>query len=346
MVALNENWQEFQKIAELEKEMSEGLHLDSGGAGSLLLRANAWACRGEPGSLGWEETDARVKEYCSMSESQRKEIEAKIDEFHRPDFVDFMRDQTKAFQEWWQEVCPYHSEKEAYNRWMTERAPDYREEWKKANPGKDISEGIEKLDALYPDLNKNQMAQAYIDVCRAAEKLRKSLKKVFEIMRAVNESESDVNGFKERIEEVISDYKQFKSFLGKYFNIVNNKLVPKEISQPDSDDIITETIALHSAVTAANLVYREHKLHPNRYKDSKVVQALLATIIGTGQTNRNAATGQIEQSSIGLIREFAELSFKFIKTMDKSPMNESEDFNKAKEYIEFVLTSHSWSKNQ
>jgi len=62
-----------------------------------------------------------------------------LDEFASVDFKMFMADQSKAMQSYFNgDSCSGLSDMEKFKKWNKEKAASYREEWKKANPGKDI----------------------------------------------------------------------------------------------------------------------------------------------------------------------------------------------------------------
>ncbi|MDR2555926.1 MAG: hypothetical protein LBC64_10935 [Fibromonadaceae bacterium] len=183
----------------------------------------------------------------------------------------------------------------------------------------------------------SEKTQAFIDVCKAAEKLGRSLKKMAIALKAIKDSEADVENFKVSVQDVSDDYDEFEKMLLAYNNTPSDKL--------NADDIITNVEVLHGALIRAHAIYRDHKLHPNRYQGNNEVQALLDKIIGNEQMTRNSATGRIEPVYEGLIRKFFVSAAKFLETVNKSPVNQSKQYIKAKDYvINDVLIEHGWNK--
>jgi len=223
----------------------------------------------------------------------------------------------------------------------------------KAKGGKYVAEqgAIKKLELEYPNYKPDEKyepdsqagieplsekTKAFKNVCVAAEKFGLSLEKMLDALKAIKEAEADIEFFVTRANKVISDYDKFKKMLNTYNNMPFDKL--------NVDDIITNVEVLNGALINAHVIYREHKLNPNRYQNNKIVQALLDKIVGNEQMSRNSATGKIEPVYIGLIREFFELADKLLETVDKPPVNQSEEYNSVKQYI-IRITTLNWKQN-
>jgi hypothetical protein len=213
---------------------------------------------------------------------------------------------------------------------------------------KNIIEGIEKLDVLYPNLTNKQKSllneplgssknsnknDNLIAVFEAASVLYLSLSNLSDSLKSLNESDNEIIAFKTKINKVKKDYAEFKKLLQIYNNTPDGLFNYEEVDAYCGN--------IQNAVGAAHVLLAFAKLKSKQYSDSKVM-SMLAEVIGDGSSIRNRV-GALEFTNKGIVRELVELSYTLIKTLNKHPINQSKNYKQAKKYIDFVMTEHNWS---